>query len=577
VSGSSQIDLTSTTNYSSGIKTRLNAEGVVSGSSQITLTSTQVTNGLGFTPATDTHTHNLSRYSLRAPDNVDSLSSTNFRTQVFGSSSSGYSLSAARWNSVPTGLSGMNMYGTLFAWAGSDTHGFIATDYSTANIQVGGGSGDSITWKATLIHSGNIASQSVSYSTTAGALTSMNISQFTNNSNYITGISFANVSSKPTTISGYGITDALYQGSTTIDVNAFNSTGLYRGSTGGWSNRPTVVHNGGALLQIDTHPGNYHQQLFFDSGGNRLYMRSADAGSWGGWVTMWHTGNLTNLNQLTNGPGYITSSGSISGNAGSVTNGVYTTGNQTIGGIKTFSTRINLHQSGAGGGENIFNGIEGPTTANGRGQFVISSAYSDLVIASSQTNSNHGSTLSFTTYNPSNSADYRKFVVNQGNWGSRAGFLDFGFANASRPNPHEYINATDDVMSLDGYNKRVGVNEMNPSYNLHVNGTGFFSSNVLISGTLTENSSLRYKKEIKTIENGLDKVLRMRGVTYLKKENDIKEVGVIAEEIGEILPDLVKYNTEGQIDSVSYGRITAVLIEAIKELKQEINELKNNG
>ena len=69
----------------------------------------------------------------------------------------------------------------------------------------------------------------------------------------------------------------------------------------------------------------------------------------------------------------------------------------------------------------------------------------------------------------------------------------------------------------------------------------------------------------------------MRGVTYLKKENDIKEVGVIAEEIGEILPDLVKYNTEGQIDSVSYGRITAVLIEAIKELKQEINDLKNNG
>jgi hypothetical protein len=45
--------------------------------------------------------------------------------------------------------------------------------------------------------------------TTAGALTSMNISQFTNNSAYITGISFANVSSKPTTISGYGITDAI--------------------------------------------------------------------------------------------------------------------------------------------------------------------------------------------------------------------------------------------------------------------------------------------------------------------------------------------------------------------------------
>jgi hypothetical protein len=53
---------------------------------------------------------------------------------------------------------------------------------------------------------------SATSATTAGSLTSMNISQFTNNSGYITGISFANVSSKPTTISGYGITDAITTG-----------------------------------------------------------------------------------------------------------------------------------------------------------------------------------------------------------------------------------------------------------------------------------------------------------------------------------------------------------------------------
>ena len=62
--------------------------------------------------------------------------------------------------------------------------------------------------------------------TTAGALTSMNISQFTNNSNYITGISFANVSSKPTTISGYGITDAITTGNIgSQSVNYANSAG----------------------------------------------------------------------------------------------------------------------------------------------------------------------------------------------------------------------------------------------------------------------------------------------------------------------------------------------------------------
>jgi hypothetical protein len=108
--------------------------------------------------ATSGHTHDLMRHSLRAPNNVDSLTSSNFRDQLFGTSSNGWAMSTARWNSVPSGLSGMNMYGTMFAWAGSDTHGFIATDHSTANIQVGGGSGNSITWRATLIHSSNIGS-----------------------------------------------------------------------------------------------------------------------------------------------------------------------------------------------------------------------------------------------------------------------------------------------------------------------------------------------------------------------------------------------------------------------------------
>ena len=72
------------------------------------------------------------------------------------------------------------------AWSGADTQGFIAVDYYFANAQIGGGNGNNINWTATLITSANIGSQSVSYATTAGALTSMNISQFTNNSGYIT-------------------------------------------------------------------------------------------------------------------------------------------------------------------------------------------------------------------------------------------------------------------------------------------------------------------------------------------------------------------------------------------------------
>jgi hypothetical protein len=150
---------------------------------------------------------------------------------------------------------------------------------------------------------------------------------------------------------------------------------------------------------------------------------------------------------------------------------VRTSGNQTIDGTKTFTTRTNIHQIGASGGQNLFNGLESPTNANGRAQLVLSSAYSDFVIASSQLNNNHGSTLTFASYNPSNATDYKKFVINQGNWGTRAGFLDFGYSDVSgRANPHSNINATDTVLTLNGYDKRVGIGKQSPTSTLDVNG-----------------------------------------------------------------------------------------------------------
>lgn len=118
------------------------------------------------------------------------------------------------------------------------------------------------------------------------------------------------------------IGNRLYQSSVgVVDVNAFNSTGLYRGSTGSWTNRPSITDNSGALLQIDTHPGNYHTQLFFDSSGTRLYLRSAIAGSWGSWVTMLHSGNYTSYSpSLTGGGASGTWSINVTGSAGTAIN-----------------------------------------------------------------------------------------------------------------------------------------------------------------------------------------------------------------------------------------------------------------
>lgn len=131
--------------------------------------------------------------------------------------------------------------------------------------------------------------------------------------------------------------------------------------------------------------------------------------------------------------------------------------------------RTHIHQSGAGGGQNRFEGVEGATTANGRAQLILSSSYSDLVIASSQANDNHGSTLTFAAYNPANAGDYRKFVLNQGGWGARSGFLDFSYgAGTGFANPHSAAYAAHTTMTIDGVNKRIGIGTMTPESKLHI-------------------------------------------------------------------------------------------------------------
>ena len=131
-----------------------------------------------------------------------------------------------------------------------------------------------------------------------------------------------------------------------------------------------------------------------------------------------------------------------------------------------------------------FTGLVANTSAN-RAQFVLHSDYSDLVISSAQSNSNHGSTISFVTSNPANSSDYNKFVINKGNYGTRNQFLEFGFQNIAAANPHDYINNSYTVMTLDGANKRVGIGPHDaartPSYPLDVNFNG--DSGVRIKGS----------------------------------------------------------------------------------------------
>jgi hypothetical protein len=97
------------------------------------------------------------------------------------------------------------------------------------------------------------------------------------------------------------------------------------------------------------------------------------------------------------------------------------------------------------------------------------------------------------------------------------------------------------------------------------------SGNALFSQNVTAYSDFKLKTDISTIENALDKVSKMRGVMYTRKDTGLRGTGVIAQEIQKVLPEVV---IEGESLSVAYGNIVGLLIEAIKELKAEIEQLK---
>ena len=173
--------------------------------------------------------------------------------------------------------------------------------------------------------------------------------------------------------------------------------------------------------------------------------------------------------------------------------------------------------------------------------------------------------------------------VDYGNGSSDYGRLRFYENGTNRNTIHSFGNSwgssftasSRGAINIEGYNGVTLGPWNNPDFYITQNqGNAYIKGTLTVNSTITENSSIRYKTNIETIKYGLDKVLQLRGVTYDKKDTGIRELGLIAEEVNKILPDIVIKNEEGEPDSVSYGRLTAVLIEAVKDLQAQINELK---
>ena len=101
------------------------------------------------------------------------------------------------------------------------------------------------------------------------------------------------------------------------------------------------------------------------------------------------------------------------------------------------------------------------------------------------------------------------------------------------------------------------------------------SGNWTAQGNVTAYSDEKLKDNIHLIENPIEKVKGMNGVTFNRNdiEGNPRQTGVIAQEVETVLPEVVMTNDEG-IKTVAYGNMIGLLIEAIKEQQREIDELK---
>jgi len=276
------------------------------------------------------------------------------------------------------------------------------------------------------------------------------------------------------------------------------------------------------------------------------------------------TGQLTCASIITTG--LIQSSTSISAGTGQVSGGLATfTNDLTVGtnklfvdvstsrvGVLTLSPSYTLDVNGTA---NV-GALTATSVSTGASTGSVTSGTCTFQTANLDTSKFINSKLGVNTTSPGYTLDV------SGDINFTGSLTNSGTAVVSSP----WLNGTN---TLYYSSANVGIGVTTAEYELHVVG------NIYASGTITELSDARFKENIEPIGNALDKVCSIGGYTYNKIGSDEKMSGVIAQEVANVLPEVVR-GSEDTNYSVSYGNMVGLLIEAIKELKSEIDELKKS-
>ena len=265
---------------------------------------------------------------------------------------------------------------------------------------------------------------------------------------------------------------------------------------------------------------------------------------------------------------------SIDGSAGTVTNGFYTTSSIYLGTTAVAANRASGALSLAG--VNI-DGSSGSTTGNAATvtnatfyrQFTVRDDRSD---GGDYNLANRPTGLYAITSSGTNGpgATYQS-LIHVANGSDVAFQIAGGYVGDNM-----YFRGTSALQNGTGYSAwRTVVHSGNVgTYALPIGG-GTLGGNLTVNGTITETSSIALKENVSPITNALDAIMSLVGVTYDRKDGSRNnEAGLIAEAVDAVLPNLVTHDKDGNAEGVQYSKLTAYLIEAVKALKAEIDELK---
>lgn len=419
------------------------------------------------------------------------------------------------------------------------------------------------------------------------------------------------------------VNNGFYQKVQDIDVDSFSlGTNLYRGSTSSWSNQPSHTHNGNALLNIDTHPGNYVSQLWFDTGGETLRLRNSQNGVWGNWKTFITSGNIGE--QSVNYANHVDWSGINNKenwlSTGSLVDSQYDANSWKNSGFYensgsgvnwptngTWYNSINVRHSN----QSNYHGFQAAMSFydnkfwfrsyQGSGTFQAwEYAISNATIGSQSVNyaNSAGSAP-----NGDNSNAYYNVTPGDGNgiqfWSSSSYKISMGASSLYTYGP---VNDYSIKMQMDDYSPGRGFTWGRESYS-PIAALNAASGNFQTAGTISAAGDItayysdeRLKQKIGVIENPIDKVKKLSAFYYVnnKLANDKGytdnrvQLGLSAQEVKDVLPEIVtlapfdtKTNEDGTNESISgedyltvnYAKIVPLLIEAIKEQQIQIENL----